>query len=401
VDELIRDTMHDALDAEPPPAGLRARVIASVPMRDRTRRRPLRPRLQRTGQFAAGFVAGLLTIAVIAGLLYSRQALSSPSSGGGSHPASAPRLISPEGIAVAADGTVYVSDYEGNRIFRLLPGGDLVSIAGGGVGLDGKATNAYLWHPTGLALDHQGNLFVADNSGGSVRHIDGHGVISTLTSLYGTYGLAVDSTGVLYVGTYFGVLRRIDSSGSSTDLDLSSLPPPALQLGDMAFDSAGNLYFSDQAPTTGINGNPAGGCRIIRLNLAQKQTPVEGTVIAGTGTCGFSGDGGPARSAQLNNPVGIVFDTAGNLYFADAENHRIRRIDKNGIITTVAGTGVSGYAGDGGPATKAQLSYPLGLGITSDGVIYIADPNADPANSPARVRAFRISDGTITTVASG
>jgi DNA-binding beta-propeller fold protein YncE len=124
-------------------------------------------------------------------------------------------------------------------------------------------------------------------------------------------------------------------------------------------------------------------------------------VIAGTGTCGFSGDGGPAKSAELNDPNGIVFDADGNLYFADATNHRIRRIDKSGIITTVAGTGIAGYLGDGGPATKAQLTYPLGLGITSDGLIYIADPNADPTTTPARVRALRISDGTITTVASG
>jgi sugar lactone lactonase YvrE len=401
VDELIRDRMHDALDAEPAPAGLRARVIASVPMRDRTQRGQQPPRFRWVGPFATGFVAALLAVAVIAGLLYSRHALSSPTQGGGSHPASPARLISPEGIAVAPDGTVYVSDYDSNRIFRLQPGGGLVSIAGGGVGLDGKATDAYLWNPSPLAVDSQGNLYVGDNSGGSVRRIDRQGVISTVTSIYGPQGLAFDSAGVLYVGTYLGELRSIDARGVSTSLDLSSLPPPALQVGNMAFDSAGNLYFSDRAPTTGINANPAGGCRIIRVSPTQKQGPVEGTVIAGTGTCGFSGDGGPAKSAELNDPNGIVFDADGNLYLADAANHRVRRIDKNGIITTVAGTGVSGYGGDGGPATRAQLSYPLGLGITSDGVIYIADPNANPTTTPARVRALRISDGTMTTVASG
>jgi sugar lactone lactonase YvrE len=395
--------MHDALDAEPPPAGLRARVIGSVPMHDRTDRitRWQPPRFQPAGQFATGFVAALLAVAVIAGLLYSRQAITSPNQGGGLHPASRARLISPEGIAVAPDGTVYVSDYEGNRVFRLVPVGDLVSVAGGGVAADGQANKAHLWGPSALAVDRQGNLYVADNLGGSVRRIDRQGAISTVTTLYGPQGLAFDNAGALYVGSYYGVLRRIDARGSSSNLDLPSLPPPAVQLGNMAFDSAGNLYVTDRAPTTGIAPSPGGGCRIIRLNVAQGQTSVQGTVVAGTGTCGFSGDGGPAKSAQLNDPNGIVFDADGNLYVADAANHRIRRIDKNGIITTVAGTGVAGYGGDGGPATRAQLTYPLGLGITSDGLIYIADPNADPTITPARVRALRISDGTITTVAGG
>ena len=401
MNELIRDRMHEALDAEPPPPDLRERVIGSVPMHDRTERRSQRPRFELAGQFASGFVAALLAVAVIAGLLYSRHAISPLNLGGGPHPVSPARLIAPAGIAVALDGTVYVSDYDGNRVFRLLPGGDLVSVAGGGVGADGPANKAHLWGPGALAVDRQGNLYVADTLGGSVRRIDRQGVISTVTTLYGPQGMAFDSAGVLYIGSYYGVLRRIDARGESTAIDLATLPSPAVQWGNMAFDAAGNLYISDRAPVTGIAPSPGGGCRIIRMDLAQKQTPVEGTVVAGTGTCGFSGDGGPATSAQLNDPDGIVFDANGNLYLADAANHRIRRIDKNGIITTVAGTGVAGYSGDGGPATKAQLTYPAGLGITSGGLIYIADPNADPSITPARVRAFRISDGTITTVAGG
>jgi sugar lactone lactonase YvrE len=401
VDELIRDRMHDALDAEPPPMGLRARVIGSVPMNDRTERRSQRPRFQGAGQFATGFVAALLAVAVIAGLLYSRQAISSPNQAGRSHPASATRLISPDGIAVAPDGTVYVSDIDGNRVFRLLPGGGLVSIAGGGaVGDGGQATKANLWGPTAIAVDTQGNLYVADNAAGAVRRIDRHGVISTVTALYAPQGVAVDREGVVYVTNYWGEFRAVNVGRGSTSLDLSALPAPAPQFAEMAFDSAGNLYVSDRAPTTtGGYPNPLGGCRIIRVNPAQ--TPVQGTVIAGTGSCGFSGDGGPAKAAQLNDPSGIVFDADGNLYFADSGNNRIRRIDKNGMITTVAGTGVAGHDGDGGPATKAQLTYPIGLGITSDGMIYIADPDPDPTNTPGRVRAFRIATGTITTVAGG
>jgi sugar lactone lactonase YvrE len=255
-----------------------------------------------------------------------------------------------------------------------------------------------------MALDRQGNLYVADSIGGAVRRIDRQGFISTVTTMYGPQGLAFDSAGVLYVSTYFGELKAIDVRGGFTSLDLSSLPPPVPQLGYMAFDAAGNLYVSDRTPATdstyAIRG---GGCRIIRLNPGMKHSPVGPwglTVIAGTGTCGFSGDGGPAKSAQLNDPNGIVFDADGNMYFADAGNHRIRRIDKNGIITTVAGTGVAGYAGDGGPATKAQLAYPFGMGITPGGLIYISDASCacmDPA-TPGHVRILRISDSTITTV---
>jgi len=407
VDELIRDRMHEALDAEPPRPGLRARVIGSVPMQDRTERWPRPQRFQRAGQFASGLVAALLAVAVIAGLVYSRHAVGSPNQGVGSHTAVPPRLISPEGIAVVPDGTVYVSDFVSDRVFRLLPGGALVSIAGGGVGKDGPATQAYLAHPGALAVDSQGKLYLVDNLGGTVRRVDRQGIISTVTTGYGSQGLAFDSAGVLYVGSSYSELRSIDQRGGSASLDLSSLPAPALQPGYLAFDSAGDLYVADQAPVaTGPYPNPAGGCRIVRMTPSQKHTQAATvwgiTVVAGTGVCGFSGDGGAATSADLNNPKGIVFDAAGNLYFADSDNHRIRRIDKNGIITTVAGTGVAGFSGDGGTATKALLAYPTGMGITSGGLLYISDGCAcmDPTTA-GHVRALRLSDGIITTVAGG
>ena len=307
---------------------------------------------------------------------------------------------------MAPDGTVYVSDYVANRVFRLSEG-RLASIAGGGVGLDGRAANANLWGPTALALDRQGNLYVADSIGGTVRRIDRQGNISTVTTFWGPLGLAFDTGGVLYVSSAYGEVRGIDVRGGSTSLDLSSLPPPVPQLGYMTFDTAGNLYVSDRTPATDpTHAVLGGGCRIVRLNPGMKHSPVGPwglTVIAGTGLCGFSGDGGPAKSAQLNDPNGIVFDKEGNLYFADAGNHRIRRTDKNGIITTVAGTGVAGYSGDGGLATEAQLAYPFGMGITSGGLIYISDASCacmDPA-TPGHVRALQISDGIITTVKGG
>jgi sugar lactone lactonase YvrE len=408
MNELIHGRMHDALDGEPTPAGLRVRVIASVPMPDRAQRSRRRPAFRWAGQWTMGFAAMVLAIAVILGLIYGRQTISSLSPGSGTHHGSAPRLVSPEGIAIARDGTVYLSDYVADRVFRLLPRGGMISVAGGGLGGDGRATEAWLNHPGALAVDSQGNLYIADNIGGTIRRVDRNGVISTVGSGYGPLGLAFDSGGVLYVGTYYGEIIGIDRSGGSTKLDLSALPPPLPQPGYMAFDSTGDLYVSDRAPVTaGTSPSPGGGCRILRLIPSQKHTQVESVwsikVIAGTGTCGYSGDGGPAKSAQLDDPNGIVFDAAGNLYFADAGNHRIRRIDKNGIITTVAGTGVLGYSGDGGPATRAQLAYPFGMAITAGGLIYISDATCscvDPV-IPGHLRVLRLSDGIITTVPTG
>jgi DNA-binding beta-propeller fold protein YncE len=354
------------------------------------------------------FVAILLAVAVVAGLIYVRQAIGSRNQNGGPHHASPAKLIGPEGIAVTPDGTVYVSDYIGNRVFRMLAGGGFVSIAGGGVGGDGPATDANLFHPGALALDRYGNLYVSDQLGSAIRRIDRQGTISTVTRMISPWGLAFDSAGVLYVSTYDGLIEAIDTRGGMTSLDVSLVRNPAPSFGYMAFDSAGNLYASDYEPgPRGIDGKLMGGCRIIRLSPSQGHTQVERawaiTVLAGTGTCGFSGDGGPAKSAQLNEPSGIVFDAAGNLYFSDTGNHRIRRIDKNGIITTVAGTGVPGFSGDGGPAARAQLSYPSGMGITSGGLIYfsVASCNCMNPTTPGRVRVLRISDGTITSVPSG
>jgi sugar lactone lactonase YvrE len=153
----------------------------------------------------------------------------------------------------------------------------------------------------------------------------------------------------------------------------------AAQLGHphgVAVDSAGNLYIAD-----------------LSNNRVRKVAP-NGTIttVAGTGTPGDSGDGGPATSAQLNNPSGVAVDSDGNLYIADYRSHRVRKVEPGGTITTVAGTGTSGYGGDGGPATAAQLAFPGGVAVDGDGNLYIADI----FNSRVRKVA---PGGTITTVA--
>jgi len=404
VEELIRDQIHSALEVEPTPAHLRAHVMASLPVASRSNAGPT---LRLSGQWAAGFVAAFLALAIITGLLYSRGLLPLVPV----RPPTVPPvgLISPEGVAVAPDGSVFVSDFLGDRVFRLKPDGKVVLFAGGGVAGDGPATKAWLNHPGELAIDPAGNLYVADATGGTIRRVDDRGLISTLVAagapfhVYGMAGVALDGSGAVWVSAFYGSITRIDQNGDGSFLDTSALPSPRWLPGYMAFDSAGNLYISDRSP--GATDNPTypqnpigGGCRIVRVTPERKLS-----VIAGTGVCGFSGDGGPAASAQLNDPGGIAFDAAGNLYVADANNHRVRRIDDNGIITTVAGTGIAGYSGDSRPATETQLEYPFGIGITSAGLLYFADASCSCWNpsAPGRVRVVNLSTGKITTVMDG
>ena len=125
----------------------------------------------------------------------------------------------------------------------------------------------------------------------------------------------------------------------------------------MAVDGAGNLYIADWS------------------NARIRKVDGTGTIttIAGTGERGFGGDGGPATQAQLDDPTGVAVDGAGTLYIADQYNHRIRRVDSTGTITTIAGTGERGFSGDSGPATQAQLDYPTGVAVDGAGTLYIAD----------------------------
>ncbi len=402
MEELIRDQIHSALEVEPPPAHLRAHVMASLPAANS---RGAAPSLRLSGQWAASLVAVFLALAIITGLLYVRGLLPFV-------PARPPivppvGLISPEGVAVAPDGSVFVSDFLGDRVFRMWPNGKVVLYAGGGSAGDGPATMAWLNHPVGLALDAAGGLYIADMTGGTIRHVDRRGIITTLLDggrllhVSGLAGVAVDASGGVWVSEFYahGSVRRIDPFRMYLSIDASSLPPPAWLPGYLAFDSAGNLYVADRAPA--VSDNPiyaqvpvGGGCRIVRVTPDSKLS-----VIAGTGVCGYSGDGGPAASAQLNDPGGIAFDSTGNLYFSDSNNHRIRRIDRNGVITTVAGTGVAGYGGDRGPAEAAQLEYPYGMGMTSSGLLYFSDASCScwSPSIPGRVRVFDLTTGTIRT----
>jgi sugar lactone lactonase YvrE len=318
---------------------------------------------------------------------------SSTASSALSSPHSPAKLVAPEDVAVDRSGRVFFSDFGGNRVFQLLPQGNVRLVAGTGTsgetGDGGPAVDATLQGPAGLAFNKAGELLIADHDGGRIRRIDSQGIITTfavisrLPPLSYPVGLAIDSDGSVWVAEEGNEwVRSVDDTGTDQGVAGSPILGDAFRPKYPALDSAGTLYVSDGASIQQT------GCRIFRFGQAETQ------VIAGTGKCGYSGDGGPATAAQLDDPNGLAFDAKGNLYFADSNNERIRRIDKNGIITTVAGTGAVGTSGDHGPATKAKLASPFGIAIAPGGLLYIAE------GLGKRIRVVNLSSGIITTAAA-
>ena len=261
----------------------------------------------------------------------------------------------PRAATVGPDGSVYIADTFNHRVRRVDPSGSVSTLAGTGQaafgGDDGPGTAAALHWPHSVDVDPAGlSLFVADSANHRVRRLDlSSGVITTVAGT-GTAGSAGD-------GGPAGAAQLQD--------------PKAVYVAP-----SGDLYIAD-----------SGNERIRRVDRS-------GTIatVAGTGTTGFSGDGGPATAAQVASPRGLAGDDAGNLYVADDNNHRIRRIDPSGVVTTVAGTGVAEATGDGGPATAAQLDHPRGVAVDGRGNLFIADSMSH------RVRMVD-AGGVISTVA--
>ena len=249
-----------------------------------------------------------------------------------------------------------------NLIYAIGSNAIITTIAGIGTsgfsGDGGLATEAQLDSPTGVALDKAGNLYIADRYNHRIRKvIAATGVITTVA------GSGPTDPGS---GGFSG------DSGLATDAQLN-LPA------DMAVDEVSNLYIADS-----LNN------RIRKVIIATGVI----TTVAGTGIAGYGGDNGPATEAQLQGPLGVAVDQIGDLYIADANNHRIRKvIAATGIITTVAGSGVAAYGGDNGPASDAQLNYPIRVAMDEAGNLYIADAYNH------RIRKVIAATGIITTVA--
>ncbi len=290
-----------------------------------------------------------------------------------------------------------------------------------------------------LAVDHSDTLYLADTGNNAIRYMDSSGTITALTSnVSGPYGVAVDTFGeIFFTEPSSNTVNKIfdysstafQTSGTGTDAcdytatttcylyDEKITNPQA-----MAMDSSDQLFVTDSTYFGAVVFNPQtyvmtrianafyyqtspnafavdaygnsytgwlnGECQIMyeSYNDAYENTS-NYQKVAGGRLCGFSGDGGEAGNAEIGKTMGqIAFDVAGNLYFSDTSNQRVRRIDAStGIINTIAGTGGAGWSGDGGPATSAQLSSPTGVGVDSQGQVYIIS-NAPAANSGQLVR---------------
>lgn len=279
---------------------------------------------------------------------------------GDAGPATAACLYYPQGVAVSSTGTVYVADSYNERIRSFTVGGNINTIAGNGstteaTVVNGVAANGVdLYYPFGVVEDPSGNIFVADDYNQMIRELSA-GVVNT------------------YAGT--GTPGFTGDGGAATSAELNY---PS----GVARDSSGNIYIADYY-----------NCVIRKVSGGTISTFAGIDTNAPSASCGYSGDGGPATSAELFYPTSVYVDSKNNVYIADYYNHVIREVTA-GTITTIAGIpGQAGYSGDGGPATGARLYYPEGVAVDGAGNVYIAD------STNHRIREVNAATGTISTVA--
>jgi len=323
--------------------------------------------------------------------------------------ATSAQLFTPTGVAFDGGGNMFIADFGNNVIRRVDAGtGVITTIAGTGIagysGDGGPATSAQLNGPTHVVFDRTVNLYITDANNNRIRKVNavtgvittvagnglagfsGDGGPATSAELNFPDGVALDSMENVYIGdarnnrirkldVTIGVITTVAGNGTAgfsgdgglaTNAELNFPSRPAL-------DGLGNVYIAD------FQNN--------RLRRVDATTNII-TTVAGNGLAGYSGDGGPATAAQLNGPISVTVDAAGNLYIGDIYNERIRVVNTTtnpmtllgvsvqpGDIATVAGNGLAGYLGDGGPAISAQVNFPTGLLINAQGNLYFADAN--------------------------
>lgn len=266
-------------------------------------------------------------------------------------------LNKPIGIGVDDSGNIYIADTRNARIRKVNPKGIITTIAGTGIpgnlGDGGLATAAQLYTPTDVAIDHKGNIYIADIKNNTIRKVD-------------------KVTGVINIIAGNGISGYSGDNGLATAAAIST--PQAI-----AVDTSGNLFIADYNNS--------------RVRKVSNATGII-TTIAGTGATGFSGDGGIATAAELFNPSGVAVNRQGDVFIADTYNNRIRKVNSaTGIITTIAGNGTTGYSGDGGLATLAALSQPVKIALDDSSNFWIADINSN------RLRKVSSATGIISTVA--
>jgi uncharacterized protein (TIGR03437 family) len=312
-------------------------------------------------------------------------------------------IFHPNDVALDRQGNLYISDGQNGRIRVVDTSGEINTYAGGGGSLeDGPVTQAEL-APVGLAVDSSGNLLVAEFNFREVRRINTQQSIATVAGMLPTngaddsgpatsayllspLGVAVDSTADILISDYVdNRIRKVSPAGIITTVTGNGIP---------GYTASGLASSAEIAGTTYISFDKAGDL-LFADGVIQEVAAANGDIatIAGDGA-GFAGDGGPAASALLLGPDDAVEDANGNIYIADKGNNRIRKVNAQGIISTIAGNGMPGFSGDGGPAANAEIFQPYQLALDSAGDLFIADWGN------ARVRKINTA-GIISTVAGG
>ena len=307
---------------------------------------------------------------------------------GDNGPATAAELYSPAGLAPAADGTLYIADRTNQRIRRVDPmSGVITTVAGTGVpGFnDGASATAVFNYPAGLALDPLNRLYIADTKNNRVRRLDltsgtvttvagtgsptysGDGGPAVSATLSFPTGVALDTDGSLLIADANNQrIRRVDATGTITTV----AGTVAGYAGDGGSAIAARLNHP-QSVASSIDGVYIADSGNNRLRKVDRSGVI--TTVVGSGAAAFSGDGGPATAATVNFPMGVAFSTTGQLLIADSGNQRVRSVGADGVISTVVGNGTRGHSGDGGPATGAELNEPIGVAVAPDGSVIVAD----------------------------
>jgi uncharacterized protein (TIGR03437 family) len=345
-------------------------------------------------------VNSVLRLDARSGILTRVAGNGTPGYSGDNGPGSSAQLNAPNAVALDSLGNIYIAD-SGNNVIRKLSDGVITTIAGNGTfgfsGDNGPATAAQLNTPNGLAIDGLGNLYVANTSNSRIRKVS-QGTITTIAG-NGTRGFSGDSGPAASAELYYPSAVAVDAagnlyicdSGNGRIREVSNGTITTIAGGGKAGIGVSGPALNAQFAPTGLASDPAGNLYISDV-LAQLVSKISGgmiSTIAGTGAYGFSGDGGPATSAQLNSPLSVAADSSGNVFIADTYNYRIRKVT-NGTINTVAGGGTQSL-GDGGPPIQSQLNSPQGLAADAQGNLYIADSFNN------RIR--KVANGVITTVA--
>ena len=368
---------------------------------------PVAVAVDSAGQIYTADASGIVHVYTVAGAWNVVAGTGGPGFAGDGGPAAKALLTDPRDLALDLAGDLFIAD--GIRIREVNLLAIIQTVAGDGylhaVGDGGLATMALLNQPLGVALDRTGNLYIADTGTQRVRQVAPSGVIATFAGtgvagyqsdnvpaataeLYSPMGVMTDAYGDVYIAdSYNHRIREVvqngiivtyagTGTGGSGSENLLAAQTQLRGPRGVCTSRAGVVYIVDTSNHRVLSAPPAG--------LVQN--------AAGNGTAGFAGDGGPASTAELNQPGACAVDSAGDLFIADTLNHRIAKVTPNGIISTVAGTGLAGFGADGSAAVSAALNTPRGVAVDDNGDIFIADTGNNVIRQV-------MPDGTIYTIA--